>query len=556
MYLIDQDKKAIMENCKKIAREHGLSFTDESLEYIVTNRDINELKPKTMIPTLYDYWVHDVDIIKGHRIYDIFPHNPFETVINTRPPISFYNDNNPQWLDTMIYYHVLGHIDFFQNNQHFERTWNDDFLGKALSDKRRINEIREKLGSEKRWVDYVIEFSRGVDNLVGFHKELRTSDLEKIQGKSNKLKFYFGKFLREKKDLKISEFYEDVEKHRKYVSDYGDEKGDEYFLNDIKQKYPEFENTYKRECKEEPAKESSDILEFILNNAEYLNQEKYKWIKEVIRVVRETSLYFYPQILTKIMNEGWASYWHQDLFEKDPMVDKNIIDYARVNSYVMNVPKKGMNPYAIGNLLFDHIYNLAQSGKLNYEFEKITDINERSEYNNYDDLGLEAIFRIRKYFDDYTLINFLDKKNFQDFVDQNKLFVTEKILNLETLNWEHYIKSRDGEDYREMLKENTYHPPYIRILNNKLAPERTLYLKHEFEGKPLISKYIPNVLIGLEFLWNGPVVLDTVEYEFQNNESVIKYLTGSASLEQCTVKKSVRYSVENKKLSKSFQGIV
>ena len=77
------------------ARDAGLRFDDESLEYVVTNRDLIELSPKVMIPTLYDYWVHDVEVLKEKGKYKLYPGNPYETVINTRPAISYYNDNNP-----------------------------------------------------------------------------------------------------------------------------------------------------------------------------------------------------------------------------------------------------------------------------------------------------------------------------------------------------------------------------------------------------------------------------------------------------------------------------
>ena len=165
MKLIDQHTKAIMEECKVRARNAGLRFDNESLEYIVTNKDMLELSPKVMIPTLYDYWVHDVEVLKEYGKYKAYPTNPYETVINTRPAISFYNDNNPDWMNIMIFYHVLAHIDLFQNNILFEHTWTDDFAGQALSDKRLIESLR---GEHNRWVDYVIEFSRGIDNITGY----------------------------------------------------------------------------------------------------------------------------------------------------------------------------------------------------------------------------------------------------------------------------------------------------------------------------------------------------------------------------------------------------
>ena len=94
-------------------------------------------------------------------------------MINTRPPISFYNDNNPDWLNVMIFYHVLAHIDFFQNNQFFRHTWQYDLTGQALADKRLIARLRSEKG---RWVDYVIEFARSIDNLVGYFDELIRQD--------------------------------------------------------------------------------------------------------------------------------------------------------------------------------------------------------------------------------------------------------------------------------------------------------------------------------------------------------------------------------------------
>ena len=173
MELVSQHVKQIMEECKVRARDLGLCFDDESLEYIVTNRDMIELSPKIMIPTLYDYWVHDVKVLSGKGMYEAYPSNPYETVINTRPAISYYNDNNPDWLNVMIFYHVLGHIDFFQNNLFYKETWDVDLTGQALADKRLIAQMRSELGS--RWVDYVIEFARGIDNLVGFQRELDRS---------------------------------------------------------------------------------------------------------------------------------------------------------------------------------------------------------------------------------------------------------------------------------------------------------------------------------------------------------------------------------------------
>ncbi len=212
MELIDQRTKQIMERCKEGAKKAGLSFQEESLEYIVTNRDLLELTPKNMIPTLYDYWVHDVRILQEKKIYELYPNNPYETVINTRPAISFYNDNNPDWLNIMIFYHVLAHIDFFQNNSLFKHTWSDDFAGLALADKRLIAELRSE---KNRWVDYIIEFARGIDNIVGFYDELADLNYPKEITSSIKVDFYFDIFLSNINKVASSEYFKEIDRYNK-----------------------------------------------------------------------------------------------------------------------------------------------------------------------------------------------------------------------------------------------------------------------------------------------------------------------------------------------------
>src|SRR3989338_6975667 len=219
MELISQRTKKIMEECKERAKAAGLNIQGETLEYIVTNQNLLELSPKVMIPTLYDFWVDDVEVIRNKWLYSVYPRNPYETVINTRPPLSFYNDNNPDWLNIMIFYHVLFHIDFFQNNVFFKNTWNGDFCGEALADKRLIERTRNELGPERRWVDYVIEFARGIDNLVGYYPELEGESViqaQSILGNfSGKFEFYFGEFLKEHIDrgfIQIKFYYDEIDR--------------------------------------------------------------------------------------------------------------------------------------------------------------------------------------------------------------------------------------------------------------------------------------------------------------------------------------------------------
>lgn len=503
MELIDQHTKAIMEECKRRARLAGLSFEDETLEYIVSNRDLLELSPKMMIPTLYDYWLHDVEVLKGYGKYKLYPTNPYETVINSRPAISFYNSDNPDWLNVMIFYHVLAHIDFFQNNVLFEHTWDEDFVGMALSDKRLIESLRSQYG---RWVDYVIEFARSIDNIVGFFDTLfhRAYPFEK--DKPTLLQYYLEVFLQDEEKASSHTIFNEIGKYNELIENFGEPVGEHMFLADIRSKYPEIDARYEKyinSLKSQPV----DLLEFICDNSPFLKNEKNQWMKIVLTIIRNTALYFAPQVRTKIINEGWASYWHDELFCRDERISSHEVDYSRVNAGVTSISRVGLNPYAIGMRLIQYVEELAEKGKLNYQFQQIDSIEDRENYNRKTGGGKQAIFLLRKYFSDFSLLNIFIT---QEFVDMHNLFVVGMEYNPERQSIVYFVKSRKAEDYKKMLLDSLYHPPYIVVDYDKTT-EKNLYLRHNFEGKQLIQQYIPDVLIGLEFLWGGQVQLETIE---------------------------------------------
>ncbi|OGR29192.1 MAG: SpoVR family protein [Desulfuromonadaceae bacterium GWB2_53_15] len=502
MELINQHTKQIMEGCKERARAAGLRFTDETLEYLVTNRDLLELSPKVMIPTLYDYWVHDVEVLREKGKYELYPNNPYETVINTRPPISFYNDNNPDWLNVMIFYHVLAHIDFFQNNLYFRNTWDYDFTGQALSDKRLIAKLRAEKG---HWVDYVIEFARGIDNLVDFHGELSELFTPSEAGYSDRLNFYFDRFLQSVKNVSISDYIKEVNRYNECLKNFG-ELGEKTFFREAERRYPELETHFTKE-EVKHTKPRRDLLRFLLENSEFLDRDENTWMKSILEIVRKTSVFFQPQIRTKILNEGWASYWHENLFLQDDRIKGHEVDFARVHAGVTAMPRVGMNPYALGMRLFTYIEEQADKGRYSFLFQRLADSAARKDFDTGTATGRDFILKARENLCDYLFIkNYLD----QDFLDRHKLFVAGKRLDRQRMVWQYYVKSRKADDYRQMVLGSLYHPPTISVDMNK-GINGSLYLVHRFEGKQLVQEYVANTLMGIEYLWGGPIYLETSE---------------------------------------------
>jgi stage V sporulation protein R len=542
MELISQHAKKIMEGCKERARDAGLRFQDESLEYIVTNRDLLELSPKVMIPTLYDYWVQDVEVLRERGRYELYPSNPYETVINTRPAISFYNDNNPDWLNVMIFYHVIGHIDFFQNNLFFRHTWDFDFASRALSDKRLIAKLRSEKG---RWVDYVIEFSRSIDNLVGYFEELAQYSRAGRGQKPSRLDFYFDTFLQDGKKVTIAEYVKELERYNGFLRKNPDD-GEFLFLESIKSRYSEFDTLYDKKRKQETQAEKLDLFQFLMENSEFLNREENQWMLTVMEVIRSTSLYFQPQIRTKILNEGWASYWHEELFLQDDRIRGHEVDFALVNAKVTSMPRVGLNPYALGMRLFAYLEDMANKGRISMNFLMMKDQASRQHFDTNIEKGRDFIFSVRENCADSMFINtFID----QDFVDLHKLFVAGKRLNKERMTWQYYVKSRKVQDYKEMVLDSLYHPPSIQV---KVLEENTLLLSHIFEGKPLVQDYIKGALLGIEYLWGGQVFLDTTEVVSQGSAAKQEKLDSRDEAVREIIWQKVRYRMKERKLSRKI----
>jgi len=549
MEIVDQHVKKIMEGCKKRARDAGLSFDDETLEYIVTNRDLIELSPKVMIPTLYDYWVHDVRVLSGKGKYELYPGNPYETVINTRPAISFYNDNNPDWLNVMIFYHVLGHIDFFQNNLFFNHTWDYDFTGQALSDKRIIARYRSEKG---RWVDYVIEFARGIDNITGYHSQVASSMGGGKKKKLSRMDYYFDMFLQQEKNVSQNEYLKEIDRYNRLNREKNG--GDNLFFTDVVAKYPEFEAMYKKNV-EGQEKQKLDVMEYILKHSSLLKKDDNQWMKSIIEIVRNTSLFFQPQIRTKIMNEGWASFWHETLFMEDDRIKGHEADFAKVNANVTSMPKVGLNPYALGMRLFYHLLEMEEKGRYSFDYSFLYDEVKRKRYDNasFRGRGMDLLFAVRENLCDFTFINgYID----QDFVNRHSLFVSGRRINKSKMTWEYYVKSKNAGDYKEMIIDTLYHPPSIHVDHEK-TKQGPLHLVHAFEGKPLKADYIENTMVGIEYLWGNPVRLETfvpVQAKVDPRTAVNfwdpSFPTKPQDKQEAVSWKKVLYVMENRKLSK------
>ncbi|MCK5097488.1 MAG: SpoVR family protein, partial [Desulfobacteraceae bacterium] len=229
------------------------------------------------------------------------------------------------------------------------------------------------------------------------------------------------------------------------------------------------------------------------------------------------------------------------------------IDFAKVNATVTAMPKLGLNPYALGLRLFDHILTMEDRGCYDLEYFMLNDDHKRKNFNKLKNTGMDYIFSLRENLCDFTFINrYID----QEFVNKHKLFVSGQRINKARMTREYYVQSRKSEDYKQMIIDTLYHPPIIFVDQEK-SKQGILYLVHKFEGKPLKRDFIESTMIGIEYLWGGSVKLETHEVtkKAMTDKSYINfwdpsYQVSDASKLKDLEWKKILYIIENKKLHK------
>ncbi len=222
-----------------------------------------------------------------------------------------------------------------------------------------------------------------------------------------------------------------------------------------------------------PEHPEKDLLRFLLEHAEHLEE----WQRDIIAIVREESLYFVPQMQTKIMNEGWASYWHMRIMRELDLTDDEFVEFGRLHSAVCTPGRIRINPYYVGLKMFE-------------------DIERR--------YGREKIFEVRELDSDVSFIrSYLSEELCHDL----DLFV----YRLQDGDWT--VTDKDWERVRDQLCDSmtNFGHPYIVVEDGDYEGRRELYLKHYHDGQDLDFPYAERTLQHIYAIWQRPVHLETKE---------------------------------------------
>jgi stage V sporulation protein R len=252
-----------------------------------------------------------------------------------------------------------------------------------------------------------------------------------------------------------------------------------------------------RSFPEEPVR---DVVGFILEHGRLP-----RWKMEILQIIRDEAYYFAPQGQTKIMNEGWATYWHTKLMTRHILTDAEVIDYADHHSGTVAQQPGRLNPYKLGVELYRHIEERWNKGRFGKDWLDCDDPRTRRAWDTGAGLGREKIFQIRRTHNDVT---FLEHFLTADFCREQGFFTTK----YDPRAGEWVIDSRAFLDVKKNLLQMLVSrgTPRIYVIDANHANRGELRLSHQHESIDIQLDWASVTLTNLEAVWGRPVHLDTL----------------------------------------------
>lgn len=232
-----------------------------------------------------------------------------------------------------------------------------------------------------------------------------------------------------------------------------------------------------------------------------------EWQADIIGILREEAYYFLPQRMTKIMNEGWASYWHSTIMTQKALDSSEIVDFADKHAGVMYMSKQNINPYKIGIELMRDIEYRWNRGMFGKDYNECPNMKDKLAWDTKLGKGREKIFEVRKSHND---ISFIDEFLTPDFCERQQLFTYK--YNPRSGRFE--IDSKDFQAIKQKLlgQLTNFGQPIIEVEDGNYMNRKELLLNHVHYGVDLDVNFANETLRNLFAIWRRPVNLKT-KYE-------------------------------------------
>jgi stage V sporulation protein R len=444
----------------EIARDFGLDFYDMRFE--ICPADVLYTFGAYAMPTRFSHWSFGKAFHKMKMQYDFGLSRIYELVFNSNPCYAFLLDGNSLIQNKLVSAHVLAHCDFFKNNAMFAGT--SRYMIESMS------------VSADRIRSYEIEFGKQVvEDLLDAGMAIQ-EHIDPMYARRSRPRQLDEGWALPAPNLKKSGPYDDLWELDPNVRTKQDkDKGQKDGAMKANNKFPKHAE--------------KDVMLFVIEHSKALQE----WERDVLSILRDEMLYFWPQIETKIMNEGWATYWHLRIMREMDFTDEETIEFAKMHSGVIAPSRTSINPYTLGLYMWEAIEK-----RYNQPTQE-----ERERFGLEPGKGREKMFEIREMESDISFLrNYLTK----DLVDELDLYLYQKVGN----EWK--IVDKDWEHVRDQLCAARVNGgfPVLYVEDGDYNGNGELYIKHQFEGLELDVKYLEKTIPYLHRLWGRNVHIETV----------------------------------------------
>jgi len=407
----------------RIAEDLGLDWYPIDYE-IIDYQEMLGAMAYTGLPTHYRHWSYGKEYERTHTLYNMGQTGlPYEMIINSNPSIAYLMRENPLHTHILTMAHCVGHSDFFKNNRMFEDTMPHDII--------------DKFRAASKYVRKLIE-----DPSIGINQ------VENILDAAHSIKYQVPRY----PGIKYKTHSELLELEKTKMNQ---------------------DPKYKPNLEKVPLIPEYNLLKFIAEHSVHLKE----WERNLILIVEESSSYFIPQALTKIMNEGWACTIHYKIINELNLPDRLHLPFIKLHNQVIRPHLGQINPYHLGYKLFEKII---------------------------EEYGFEEALALREIHNDITFLRFhLDEKFMQDINYFSYSFKKDK----KSITIDEISDEQGWESVRDELINNTGLNRIPIVYVDEIEKNNTLSIIHEHDGRDLDLKYSEKVFNYIKRLWRDEVKL-------------------------------------------------
>ncbi len=279
---------AIQVQMEIYARQYGLDFFPTVFE-VVDADQLNAVAAYGGFPTRYPHWRFGMEYEQLSKGYHYGLQKIYELVINNDPCYAYLLASNGITDHKLVMAHVYGHCDFFKNNAWFSHT-NRKMIDGMANHGNRIRRYMDRFGVEE--VEAFIDDCLSIEDLIDINSTFfkRGDDQNRFEFQSTT---------------------EETEEDRLHATRYQAKPYMDQFINPpqaMADEVAQHRHALAARTEHFPREPVRDVMQFLLEQAPLK-----PWQMDVLSIIRDEAYYFAPQGQTKIMNEGWATYWHSTI---------------------------------------------------------------------------------------------------------------------------------------------------------------------------------------------------------------------------------------------------